>query len=1079
MLVYCLLFLCVENAFAQTKKTNTESLFNLVNPFIGTGGHGHTFPGPTMPFGACQVGPDTRLEGWDGCSGYHYSDSVIYGFSHTHLSGTGCSDYGDILLMPVTKEMQLDKYQYASHFLHANEKAHAGYYQVFLDDPKINVELTTTLHGGMHQYTFQKNDEQFVVLDLKHRDRVLDSKMEKVDDYTIRGYRFSKAWANNQKLFYEIKFSKKIEGIIYEPVKSASQTTFVNTEKSLHCLIKFQIENSKGQIPNSKNNSSNSESQNPNSKLQVQVGISGVDEEGAHKNLLSEMPNWDFDLYKNKCEQEWEKELSKITISQLADESSSQLADEQISQFADESNSQFADEKLSRLDNSGIEQLKNTNNQHIGTSANRHIIFYTALYHCMIHPSLYSDIDGRYRGRDDKIHNTEGKFNYYTVFSLWDTYRALHPLLTILDKKRTNDFINTFIKQYEQCGRLPIWELSSNETNCMIGYHVVSVMWDAYNKGIRDYDVNKAFEAMKSIATQASDYVKIPKGEIPNSKGGNSKSVNSKNQNPNSKGVGVLTLKEEAKKRCADADALESYNRYGYVRSDDAHESVSKTLEFAYDDWCIAQMANALGKKKDYEYYTHRSHYWLNVYDPTTGFMRARKNGCLYEPFSPYTVDNNFTEANSWQYSFYVPHDINSLISHQGGKDGFEKKLDDLFAAKTKTEGREQADITGLIGQYAHGNEPSHQMAYLYNWIFKPEKTEKIVNKIMNEFYKNEPDGLIGNEDCGQMSAWYVMNQMGIYQMCPGGHAYFEKSKRSIGVQMEGKKLETILTDLGKFANSEYSFNDELLKQDFIYSPFLLNAKRIFKDSLKLVFGNNEPKDFDFIIPTDTTDTVPQIYYSINNSAYKRLDDNQITIKENSTIHFYNRFKVNYAAQQFRRDTLVNKVQIFTSPIQTATFTKLPTDRKIILKSEYNKSYGAGGPEGLMDGIYGKLNWRAGDWQGYQGQDVEVIMAFDKATEIKSIGANFLEDQNSWIFYPSAVSFYTSNDSIKWTLVKTIPTNKPDHDENVSISKWQTSITPQKVNYIKVIAKSFGKMPEWHEGRGNNTYIFLDEVEVK
>jgi predicted alpha-1,2-mannosidase len=308
----------------------------------------------------------------------------------------------------------------------------------------------------------------------------------------------------------------------------------------------------------------------------------------------------------------------------------------------------------------------------------------------MIHPSIYNDVDGRYRGRDDKIHNTDGAFDYYTVFSLWDTYRALHPLLTILDKKRTNDFINTFIKQYEQGGRLPIWELSSNETNCMIGYHVVSVIWDAYNKGIRDYDVEKAYEAMTSIATHYIDY----------------------------EGEGLeMKLKESAREGAADADALESYNKYGYVRSDDSHESVSKTLEYAYDDWCIAQMAKALGKEQDYAYYEKRSHYWMNVYDPTTGFMRARKNGCLYEPFSPYTVDNNYTEANAWQYSFYVPHDIPSLFNLHGSFIGFEKSLNDLISAREKTEGREQSDITGLIGQYAHGNEPSHHIAYLYNYI--------------------------------------------------------------------------------------------------------------------------------------------------------------------------------------------------------------------------------------------------------------------------------------------------------------------------------------------------------------------------
>lgn len=1051
LFIFCILFIAT-NSFAQKQKikssqtSDIKHLTSLVNPFIGTGGHGHTFPGPTMPFGACQVGPDTRLEGWDGCSGYHYSDSVIYGFSHTHLSGTGCSDYGDILLMPVTKEMKLDKYQYASKFSHTREKAHAGYYEVFLEDPKVNVELTSTLHGAFHRYKYQMGSDMYVVLDLKHRDEVLDSKIEQVDDYTIRGYRFSKAWAKNQKVFYEIKFSNKIENIVYEPIKKGSNTTAIQLDKSQHCLIKFEnpLKYQSSTLP----------------KLYIKVGISSVDEEGAHKNLIAEMPddNWNFETFKQKAEQEWEKELSKIQINDLP---MSQYANMPITQF----------EKNNKSSNHTIDT---SINWQIGKSANRQIIFYTALYHCMIHPSIYNDVDGRYRGRDDKIHNTEGKFNYYTVFSLWDTYRALHPLLTIIDKKRTNDFINTFIKQYEQGGRLPIWELSSNETNCMIGYHVVSVIWDAYNKGIRDYDVNKAFEAMKDIATQASDYrdsmsdVSNPKSNIEHR-------------------TSYIVLKDNAKQRCADADALESYNRYGYVRSDDSHESVSKTLEYAYDDWCIAQMANALGKKKDFEYYSNRSHNWMNVYDPTTGFMRARKNGTLYEPFSPYTVDNNYTEANSWQYSFYVPHDINTLIYLHGGKEKFEQKLDDLFLAKEKTEGREQADITGLIGQYAHGNEPSHQIAYLYNYIGKPQKAQKIINNIINSFYTNKPDGLIGNEDCGQMSAWYVMNNLGLYQMCPGQYGYFDTLKLPTETLVKEKKIEYLINEIRDSALNEFAFSDNYLAQNFLNNPFILNSKRIFKDSIILKFGNLEPIDFNFIVDSDTLDSIPQIFYSINDSRFQKLKNNEILIKENSTIKFYNKFHIEYAIKQFRQDTFKFKNQIFYSPIQTATFTKLPTDRKIILHNQYNPSYHAGGAEGLMDGIYGKLNWRAGDWQGYQGEDVEVIMALDKPKQIKKIAANFLEDQNAWIFYPKAISFYVSNDSINWTLVETIPTNKSDHANDVSISMFDVSkIALQKSNienqtskFIKLVAQNFGPMPQWHEGRGFPTFIFIDEFIVE
>ena len=983
---------------------------------IGTGGHGHTFPGATLPFGACQVSPDTRLEGWDGCSGYHYNDSIIYGFSHTHLSGTGCSDYGDILLMPVTREMPLDNYQYASHFSHSNEKATAGHYQVYLEDSKVNAELTSTLHGALHQYHFPVGSEMYVVLDLKHRDEVLDCKMEKVDDYTIRGYRVSKAWAKKQQVFFEITFSRPIAGIIYDAEQKGSNTTFIQTDKSKHCIIHFEK-------PTKYESSSFP-------ALLAKVAISGVDEEGAHKNLEAELTDWEFEKYVKLARQAWNKELSKIIIRETED------------------------------------RMLSTNRARQKQIDNQKVIFYTALYHCMIHPSLYSDVDGRYRGRDDKIHSTEGRFDYYTVFSLWDTYRGLHPLLSIIDTKRTGDFINTFIKQYEQSGRLPVWELSSNETNCMIGYHVVSVIWDAYNKGIRNFDAEKAYEAMTHIATRYDDY----------------------------EGEGLeMKLKDHAREGAADADALESYCKYGYVRSDDSHESVSKTLEYAYDDWCIARMAKALGKQKDAEYYTERSHNWMNVFDPETGFMRARKNGCLYIPFSPYTVDNNYTEANSWQYSFNVPHHIQQMIAAQGGAAGFEKKLDDLFSAFEKTAGREQADITGLIGQYAHGNEPSHHIAYLYNHCQAPQKKERIIFSIIDSLYRNEPDGLSGNEDCGQMSAWFVLSSIGLYPDCPGDENMFinnpwfdvvkvsnEKSQhfwvvRKAPAMNRPQKIhftwdqienDTLSSDM-KILIAGDATAEEAQNENVAASPtapyVVSDATRSFKDSALIGFNSYEMLHNYQIIGTTQTDRQYKIYYSFEKDRHKKVYEKPFYIYNDETIYFY------------------AENSSGTSGMQTASYSKISGQRKIILHNEYNPSYSAGGADALMDGIYGKLNWRAGDWQGYQGQDVEVIMAFEQAKEISSIAANFLEDQNSWIFYPSVVSFYVSDDSVHWNLVESISTHKSDHAEQTSISKFQTTNNTQIPNskYVKMIAQNFGPMPQWHEGRGNPTFIFIDELEVE
>ncbi len=902
---------------AQTTRPDFAS---WVNPMIGTGGHGHTYPGALVPFGMMQLSPDTRLEGWDGCSGYHYSDEVIYGFSHTHLSGTGCSDYGDILLMPANSSDALGTdYGYASSFSHRNEIAQPGYYSVYLDKPAVSAEMTVTARSGMHRYAFPKKGEQWLIVNLEHRDEVLDSKLEEVSTTTLRGYRFSKAWARNQKVFFEIKFSK--------PFKS---TFRIDPKKRGH-ITGYQFDND-------------------GSPLLVKVAISAVDEEGALQNLRVEMPDWNFEKYRRQAYAAWNKELSKLDVK------------------------------------GGIPEQRT--------------VFYTALYHCMSAPNIYSDVDNRYRGRDDKIHSTGGTFDYYTVFSLWDTYRGEHPLLALIDKKRTNDFINTFIREYEEGGRLPVWELSSNETECMIGYHSVPVIWDAYSKGIRGYDAQKAYEAMRHSAMM-------------------------------------------------DHFGLASYKKYGLVRSDDEHENVSKTLEYAYDDWCIAQMAKALNRTADYNYFMRRSQSWKNVFDPTTGFMRPRNNGSLYTPFSPYAVDNNFTEANSWQYSFYVPQDIPGLIQAMGGRDRFEQQLDDLFHAKTEIEGREQADITGLIGQYAHGNEPSHHIAYLYNYVDKPEKTRSIVAHVTNDFYKNAPDGLIGNEDCGQMSAWFVLSAMGMYPVCPGIGNVYERGTplfERVRVTDDAGMSFTLPVADGKDLPVSYrSHASDLPSEDVIVpNPFVATATKVFAGSQQ--------------IDIHCLDKNATIYYAISGSPWKKYEQ-PFKIRKNTAIEFY-----------AERGAL-------KSPIQNAQFFKLPNDRSIILHSTYNKQYHAGGPTGLIDGLHGTTNWRSGGWQGYQGQDFDGVVAFKAPKRISAIKASFLEDQQAWIFYPKTVSFYASNDSVHWKLIETIPTNKSDHYLPVTTSVFAIH-KPVRARYVKVTATSFGEMPNWHEGRGNPTFIFIDEIEV-
>jgi predicted alpha-1,2-mannosidase len=645
----------------------------FVDPIIGTDAHGHTYPGPCMPFGMVQLSPDTRLTGWDGCSGYHYSDKAIYGFSHTHLSGTGCPDYGDIMLMPTTGKLQLGQKQYASPFKHSNEKAGAGYYSVLLDKYDVKAELTVTPRTGLHQYTFPKSADAHIILDLKHRDKVEYSEINISDNGEVSGERLSAWWADSQYVFFVIKFSKPFSGcgiskggILHKGLKHA---------KGDALKAWFNFETADGEV------------------IEAKVGISAVSIEGARKNLETEQPGWDFEGVLKQAQNAWNKELSKI---------------------------EFGSHDTAVLRT-----------------------FYTAMYHCLINPNLYSDVDGRYRGRDLQVHDGTGS-NYYTVFSLWDTYRALHPLYNLIERKTNGEIVNTFVTQYKQKGLLPIWELAGCETFCMTGYHSVSVIADAALKGVDGFDANTAYEAMKHSATisqrDTHRYFKLKTGLMM---------------------ISFIRY----------ADGWTGYLKTGYVHSSMVLGSVSKTLEYAYDDWCIAQMAQKLGKTDDYNYFIKRAANYRNVLDTASGFMRPRKKNFVHR-FDPCRVTLQYTEGNGWQYSFDAPQDLSGHIARLGGKERFATKLDSLFATNVKLKGFHDPDVSGMIGQYAHGNEPSHHIAYLYNYAAQPFKTQHMVRRIMNELYTDKPDGLCGNEDCGQMSAWYVFSAVGFYPVCPGSSQY-------------------------------------------------------------------------------------------------------------------------------------------------------------------------------------------------------------------------------------------------------------------------------------------------------------------
>ncbi len=918
-----LLFLIVSSSL-------NAQLTKYVNPFIGTGGAGHTFPGATTPFAMVQLSPDTRIDGsWEGCSGYHYSDSIIYGFSHTHLSGTGISDYGDISFMPYfskTEKLNELKTKFLqAKFSHKNEKASAGYYSVVLKDMPIKVELTATTRTGFQRYTFTEDGYGYIILNLKHRDELLEGKIQKSKPKTYSGIRISKAWATRQELYYgfEINQNALNEYIVKEG----------NNDTKL--ILEYKV--LKGQ------------------QILVKTGISTVDEEAALNNLSKENDNWFFEKIKLQAQQSWEKELKKIEV---------------------------ASPQLSPKERENL------------------VVFYTALYHCMIHPSIMNDVDGRYKGRDGKIHKTEG-FNYYTVFSLWDTHRALHPLLNIIDKKRSHDFIITFLKQFEQSGRLPMWELWNNETDCMIGFHSVSVILDAYRKQvISKQELQELWPAVKAEA-------------ISNRFG------------------------------------LDKFREKGFLSVEDESESVSKTLEYAYDMWCVSEIALELGKSIDEEYFRKYSNAWQELQNPENGFMQPRKNGNWLQNFNPYEVNNNYTEANAWQYSFYHPQ--SPLINNS--------LLQKLFKANTQTTGRTQADITGLIGQYAHGNEPSHNYIYLLN----NENRIKYLKYVYDNFYTNKPDGLIGNEDCGQMSAWYVMSALGFYQTCPGaktitsGLPLFNKTF----IHLEnGKSIDILKNQTKTKLNQIIFFNDQknskelhYTTKDFLTAP-IIQTKVIkpFIDSIRIEITDIQK----------TNDINTKIFYSLNNDVFKEYSK-PFFIKNNAEVKAF------------------IKNGISSSNTSTAHFYKRPHNYSIQLNCKYNKQYTADGDDGIIDGQYGDLDWRKGGWQGFQAQDFEAIIDIKEVKQVSEISANFLQDTRSWILFPKKVEFYISTDNINFTLVETVENKISASDYNNQTQKIKIQIQKENTGgrYIKVKAYNYGKLPEWHAGKGDDAFIFIDEIEIK
>lgn len=959
--LFCLLLLLPALAGAQFDP------LRYVNPFIGTGGHGHTYPGATAPFGMVQLSPDTRLDGWDGCSGYHYDDSIIYGFSHTHLSGTGVSDYGDLLLMPALKGPDTRQdYSYKAAFSHQDEQASPAWYRVKLKNG-ITTTLTATTFSGYHHYDFPAVDTQWVVLRFDHRDQTTAARLQQSGKRTFSGYRHSQAWATDQKLFFYLEFDADVvvldeRGQPFKGGQPGKEVWFRLTGKS---------------------------------KVQLKMSLSGVDEAGAMLNHGQTAFN--FAAAYAQSRDAWQRELTKIEVS------------------------------------GDSTQLRK---------------FYTALYHTQIVPNRFSDADGWYRGQDGRLFEARNH-TQYTVFSLWDTYRAAHPLYTLIDEARTQDYLQSFLRMYEQAGHLPVWELAGNETWCMIGYHSASVITDAVMKGLVDSTLaRKLLQAMVATAE-------------------------------------------------ADRYGLSTYRKKGYLEITDEHESVSKTLEYAYNDWCVAVLADYLGEKTLAKKHGYRSRAWVNMLDPATGLMRPRSNGGFITPFDPREVNNHFTEANSWQYSFYVPHDI---AGYKGilGEARMKRLLDSLFTENPTTTGRNQADITGLIGQYAHGNEPSHHMAYLYHSLGMPHRSQELVNAICDTLYHDAPDGLSGNEDCGQMSAWLVMSSLGIYPISPGNvnYALIAPAFSSAKVKLaSGKSFVFSKTGQGNYVQSvdlngrdwpnNYLPHDSLRQGGILVfrmgngpSKWGTAAQnRWISDSKQLllpapVISAPAVSFYDSMWVSWTPIPGRQIRYSLDGSDPLRGEiarDNKLLIRENTRMRMV---QVLPAGQ--------GKAYAFASDESLAEFNRIPRRIQLRWSPAPKAEYQAGGPLTLVDGLMGDAAWRKGRWVGWEGKDVDLVLDLGSQQDVKAVYGSFVQDSKPWILFPKAMEVYGSTDGKNYELLFKQEVAVDGLDERVQTRRiGQQLAAAGQFRYLKVKLYHYGKLPERHLGYPNAAYIFMDEVVVE
>lgn len=904
------------SAFSQISESH-------IDPFIGTGGHGHTHPAATAPFGMVQIGPDTRREGWDGCSGYHFTDSTVWGFSHTHLSGTGVGDYGDFLFKPwggpfADSPVEFDK---------SSERASAGTYSVRLENG-TQAEFTAAERGGFHRYQYAQDQSPELWIDLNYRDRVLRASA-RLEGSVLHLKRVSQGWAKEQHAYLAVLL----------PLGAT-----VDIVDSLHVRISL-----------------------PSRSAELAVGFSGTDGQGAQRNLRATLASSrNFEGCAARSSTLWQAELDRAQVQ--------------------------------------------------GGSAAQKRIYATALYHAFSVPNLWSDADGRYRGMDGRIQQ-DTEHAHYTVFSLWDTYRTAHPLYALIQPERTRDFIATMLDHFDQSGRLPVWELAANETDCMIAYHSVSVLADAQAKGYK-MDSERLLKAM--VATAQTPVFGIP-----------------------------------------------NYRANGYLSIQDESESVSKTLEYSYDDATIAWTAARLGRGDIAEQFWRRSQGWVSLLDPETGLMRPRDNGDFMARFEPREVNSHYTEANAWQYSFAPVHDLarwQRMLAAQGRS--LEGQLDALFTAPSATVGREQADITGLIGQYAHGNEPSHHIAWLYAATERPDKGHLRIREVLETMYSDQPDGYQGNEDCGQMSAWYVMSSWGIYPLVPGEARYAVGPMLwdRVALRAEGLATDVVHSGSGPLVLGYQVGDKSIQPNSFIDHSELTSGAKIriehsahaaslepYRNVKHGIAGEVQPAPRIRVARRFETETTAWI------------DGVEETLSESRRLE--------------RGDGLSQHRSVALS-------TKKPNDWTAqITSGNPNPQYNPGSAS-IVDGVMGDVDWRKGEWTGVQGEDlvVELRSSIKRVGKEIEVEIGLLKDIKSWIALPSSIEVVANFANGRSSTGRIDLQPRALSEEPSTILRSLVVLKSRKkseLTSVTVRMSNPGSMPEWHPGKGGASFIFLDEITLR